>query len=188
MRPKRGLTLIELTIAGAVSVLLLGIILAVFRMGQTTFFQALDDTGSTRAAYLVPRSIADRLAGSTAASVSASPGAFSFLTAYDRNGRFQTNALGRPAWSDYEVFYLLGTELHSARAANASPSAEPGPLALAQLQLLRQTRGRLELAGVTNVVLTALPGGVFRLNLSLRHDGFRRHFKEEVSLCAAPVN
>lgn len=185
---RKGLTLIEVTIAGAVSVLLLGIILAVFRMGQTSFFQALDDTGSTRAAYVVPRSIVDRLAHSTRDSVSAAPGAFSFLTAYDRNGRFQTNALGRPQWSEYEAFYLLGTELHSARAANSSPSSVPGPLALAQMQALRQSRGRLELLGVSNVALVPLAGGVFRLQVSLRHDGFRRDFKEEVSLCAAPVN
>lgn len=162
MKSRSGMTLVELVMAAALSLLLLSGMLSLLRVGRAFFLSALDESALVDCTYRIPRDIVERLSLSRADSVSPGNYTFQFATAYSEGGVFQRQSDGRPAWQGQEVYRLLNHQLY---------------------------RGNHLLTG--NLAAIRLwPGqnGSFELALEIDYQGYTRSFRGEVKYWATPVN
>lgn len=118
---KRGMSLIELVVAAATAVLLLGSVVSLMGLGRASFREAMADQDRLRAAYFGPEELGSA-AFSTPDSLRFEENAIAFLTAYDDAGTFHTDARGRPLWQAYQVYRVEGERLLTHRAP---PEADP---------------------------------------------------------------
>ena len=164
---RRGLTLVEMLLAMALSFLLMVAMLATLQAGQRYFLSALDAVALSDCQYRVPREIVQKLTASTAEQVSAGNNTFAFANAFDQRHEFRLDAEGRPEWQGLTTYRLDGDRLLQKEPWETAP--------------------RTILRNLTSISLRP-SNGAYLLTLSLNYQGYTQTFRGEVSMWAAPVN
>ena len=164
---RRGLTLVEMLLAMALSFVLMVAMIATFQAGQRTFLSALDAVALSDCQYRVPREIVQKLTASSIDQITAGNGTFAFAGAFDQAHQFHLDADGRPDWQGLTSYRLEGDRLLQ---------KEPW-----------ETHSRTILRNLSAIALRP-SGGAYLLTLNVDYHGYTRNFRGEVSLWAAPVN
>ncbi len=164
---RRGLTLVEMLLAMALSFLLMVAMLATLQAGQGYFLSALDAVALSDCQYRVPREIVQKLTASTAEQVTAGNNTFAFANAFDQGHQFRLDSEGHPDWQGLTTYRLEGDRLLQKEPWEKAP--------------------RTILRNLTGVSLR--PGnGAYLLTLTVNYQGYTQNFRGEVSMWAAPVN
>jgi hypothetical protein len=164
---RRGLTLVEMLLAMALSFVLMVAMLATMRAGRHYFLSALDAMALSDCQYRVPREIVQKLTASSSEQVTPGSGSFAFATAFDQNHQFHLDAEGRPEWQGVTSYRLEGDRLTQKEPWESSPRT-----------ILRNLRG----------LALRQSGQAYLLTLSVDYQGYTQRFRGEVSLWAAPAN
>ncbi|MBX3170027.1 MAG: prepilin-type N-terminal cleavage/methylation domain-containing protein [Candidatus Eremiobacteraeota bacterium] len=164
---QRGLTLVEMLLAMALSFVLLTAMVGTLRAGQGYFLAALDAVALSDCQYRVPREIVQKLTASTAEQVTAGNGTFAFATAYDQGHEFRLDAQGRPEWQGLTSYRLEGGRL-----------LQKEPWEQAPRSILRHLSG----------VSLRPKNGAYLLTVNVDYQGYTRTFRGEVTMWANPVN
>lgn len=159
---RRGMTLVELLLSMSLSLLLAGVMLSILKVGRTFFLTSLDEMALADCSYRVPREIVDHLIASQAESVTPGNSTFSFMTAYDSNFHFCTQADGTPLWQGRESYHLEADRLYR--------------------------NHRVLARHVSAIRLVDAKNGSFQLTMDLDFQGYKRKVQREVKLWARPVN
>lgn len=164
---RRGLTLVEMLLAMALSFVLMVAMVGTFQMGHRYFLSALDAVALSDCQYRVPRELVQKLTASTAEQVTAGNGTFAFASAFDQSHQFRLDPEGRPEWQGLTSYHLVGDHLLQ---------KEPW-----------EARSRLILPNLSGISLRPEAGG-YRLTLNVDYQGYTQTFRGEVRLWATPVN
>ena len=164
---RRGLTLVEMILAMALSFVLLVAMIGTLQAGQRYFLAALDAVALSDCQYRVPREIVQKLTASSAEQVTVGNNTFAFGNAFDQRHEFRLNPEGRPEWQGLTTYRLDGDQLLQ------KEPWETGP--------------RPILRNLTAVALRP-SNGAYLLTLTVSYQGYTQSFRGEVSMWAAPVN
>lgn len=164
---RRGLTLVEMLLAMALSFVLMVAMLGTLQAGQRYFLSALDAVALSDCRYRVPREIVQKLTASDADQVTAGNGTFAFACAFNQRHEFCLDPEGRPEWQGLTSYSLQGDRLLQ---------KEPW-----------ETSSRPILQNLTGVSLRS-SNGAYLLTLSVNYQGYTQTFRGEVTMWAAPVN
>ncbi len=164
---RRGLTLVEMMLAMALSFVLMVAMLGTLKAGQGTFLSSLDAVALSDCQYRVPREIVQKLTASSAEQVTAGNGTFAFANAYDQAHQFRLDLQGRPEWQGLTVYRFDGGRLLQKEPWDKTP--------------------RTILRNLASISLRPAHGA-YLLTLSIDYQGFTRSFRGEVSMWATPVN
>lgn len=137
-----GITLIEIVVASAISLVVLGLILLLFVPVKLSCITGDSKAEVNMNAYRSLSRMTEELRGSTISSVTYDlaavptvPSAISFLSPYDRYGRFITDSTGKAIWQSYIIYYIpSGTNRLLRKTVTITPTSTASRLTLAELK------------------------------------------------------
>lgn len=186
MKRRHGLSLMETTIAMALSTLLLAVALLLLMIGRSLFLAALEEASATRLSHLLPRQLVSCLEASSADCILAGESGFACLSAYDSQGEFHTGSDGRPEWQSQQTYYV--PQGRQELRLHQEARTDDVPLTLHWKALL-PGQGRLLATGVDRLQLFAdKDSGRHQLVLQIQVIRGRKAFREEVNLWFTPLN
>jgi len=141
-RATNGVTLPEILVAGSLSLVILGLLVALFVPVKVACITGDNKAEVNMNAFRTLAVLKDELHSSSITSVTydlaampSSPHALSFMTAYDQYGIFVTGADGKPVWQGYVVYYLSsGTDTLLKKKIPVSPTTTPRRMSLNELK------------------------------------------------------
>jgi len=156
VKNKTGMSLIEMLITTFILFFIMGSLFWMVMIGKTTWQASLNRSGGRQDIQTNLWRIAQELGASRSATFTnntgGSPSAFSFLSAYDQNGYFVTDAQGQPVWQKYEIYYIPAG---SGRLLNREVYGSfTQPLTLPQLLTYLDGSGKQVASGVEAFTLT----------------------------------
>ncbi|MBS2040043.1 prepilin-type N-terminal cleavage/methylation domain-containing protein [bacterium] len=166
MKP-RGLTLVEMLLAMAISLALMVAMIATFQSGQRLFLSALDAVALSDFQYRVPRELVQRITASNLEQIEPGQNTFQVGTAFDPNHRFRLTPEGYPDWQGKTIYRLSQGQLLQREPWEKNPRALLNQLTLASLEFKNQA---------------------YLLRLQTDYQGYTRSYRGEVAIWAAPVN
>jgi len=137
-----GVTLIEIVVASAISLVVLGLILLLFVPVKLSCITGDSKAEVNMNAFRSLSRMTGELRGSTISSVTYDlsavptvPSAISFLSPYDRYGRFITDTTGKAVWQSYIIYYIpSGTNRLLRKTVTITPTSTASRLTLAELK------------------------------------------------------
>lgn len=141
MKTSRGYTLIEVVVAGAVTVFLVFIFFDIVILARK-YLTIIDVKAEVQVNVKLGMDKvlmeAENSKFTTFTINNNLPKAVSFLSAYDSDGIYRTDSYGRPVWQKYVVFYLTANSSNLLRKEIDSPGATS---ALTQSELISYCDG-----------------------------------------------
>jgi hypothetical protein len=141
-----GLTLAEVLVASFLSLVVLGLVFALFVPAKISTITGDNKAEVNMNAYRSIKRLAHELEDSSPLSVTYDlgplpvniPSAISFLSAYDALGTFVTSDSGKPLWQGYVIYYYPpgGDRILRKTVALSPPAVSPTRLTLAELRNL----------------------------------------------------
>jgi hypothetical protein len=139
----RGITLIEIVVASSLSLVVLGLLVMLFVPAKmscvTGDSKAEVNMNAYRSLSRLTRDLQDSSSSSITYDLAATPtvpSAISFMSPYDRYGRFMTEAsTGKAVWQSYTIYYLpSGSKKLLRKTVAITPTTTPARLTLAELK------------------------------------------------------
>ncbi|MHC9544429.1 MAG: hypothetical protein AB9903_33350 [Vulcanimicrobiota bacterium] len=137
-----GVTLIEIVIASSLSLVVLGLIVLLFVPVKLSCMTGDSKAEVNMNAYRSLSRMERELQSSSISSVTYDlaaaptvPSALSFLSPFDRYGRFITDSTGKAVWQSYIIYYIpSGTKKLLRKTVTITPTSTARRLTLTQLQ------------------------------------------------------
>lgn len=137
-----GVTLIEIVVASSLSLVVLGLIVMLFVPVKLSCITGDSKAEVNMNAYRSLSRMERELRSSSISSVTYDlaamptvPSALSFLSPFDRYGRFVTDSTGKAVWQSYIIYYIpSGTKKLLRKTVAITPTSTASRLTLAQLQ------------------------------------------------------
>ncbi len=138
-----GVTLPEVLVGSALSLVILGLLVALFVPIKVACITGDNKAEVNMNAFRSLAVLKNELHDSSSVSVTydlavtpSSPAALSFMTAYDQYGTFVTGADGKPLWQGYTIYYLpSGTDKLLKKKIPVTPTTTPKRLSLNELKV-----------------------------------------------------
>lgn len=165
VKDKKGFTLIETLVTSAVVLMLSSIVVFMVIKGKMIWQSSAARTASRQELQVASWKIAQEIQSSNIGYVTdGSTGnlkAFSFISAYDKNGSFATGSSGAPVWQKYVIYYVpQGTKKLLYKEVYKDFIASPDllrPLTISELTAYCTGDGKLISPSVTTISLVPQP-------------------------------
>lgn len=177
MKKRRAMSLIEMLIVMVILFFVMGSLFWMVILGQTSWQSSVNQAGERQDTYTNLWRIAQELSDSNTGTITdhtlGTPYGFSFLSAFDQNGKFVTDDQGLPVWQKYEIYYISGDKLLNRDVYGSYTK----PLTQPQLLGYMDGTGKLLAEGAKAFTLTINPNNTADINLTI--DTINRNGKQD---------